>query len=72
MNTGMAIFLAAIIIASVFAVSHRYTVSIMGGANNYSVIWRVDQWTGDVLICDYGTGHTEPGCAEPTKFKAGQ
>jgi len=65
MNIGASIIVAAALLAAAFAVSHRYTVLAIGGDHDYTSMWRVDQWTGRVLLCDFGTGFTQTSCTEP-------
>ena len=62
MRCVIAAAIAALIIAGAYALSHRYTVRAIGGADQYTSIWRVDQWTGNVVTCDYGKGFTAPAC----------
>lgn len=59
MNLGLAIILAAALIAGGIAVSHRYAISAhrvgCNGENSAcSGAWRVDQWTGETQFCEYG------------------
>lgn len=64
MKRELALVIGAALIAAAIAVSHRYSMGVVNGADDYSSVWRVDQWTGKILTCDYGKGFTEPGCTE--------
>lgn len=53
MNYSIAIIIGAALIAGAFAISHRYQIVTAALAPNYVVAWRLDNWTGDILYCDY-------------------
>jgi hypothetical protein len=71
MNLGLALVIAAALMAAGFAVSHRYLIethACSANNGNCSRVWRVDQWTGRMMFCDYtpmGPGSLEPACTEP-------
>jgi hypothetical protein len=66
MNLWLAVIIGAALVAGAYVISHRYTAYALNGADDYSVVWRIDQWTGKMLICDYGKGFTEPACTKPS------
>ena len=71
MSLGLPIVLAAALIAAGIAISHRYAIDAHACAannGNCSRVWRVDEWTGRMLFCEYRPGNIEstvPACWEP-------
>jgi hypothetical protein len=54
MSLGVPIIVAAALIGAALTISHRYAISAHAcGADegNCSRVWRVDQWTGEILFC---------------------
>jgi hypothetical protein len=68
---AVALVIGAALIAAALAASHRYTIAAhacTGNGGNCSRAWRVDEWTGKMMLCDYtpiGPGSLEPACTEP-------
>jgi hypothetical protein len=54
MNQGVAIIIGTTLIAAAIAVSHRYQIATAMLAPDYVLVWRVDNWTGEILYCDRG------------------
>ena len=46
MNSSWAILIGAALIAGAIAISGRFEIVM----SNY-VAWRIDRWTGDILVC---------------------
>lgn len=48
------VVVGAALIAIAIAISHRFEISSVTGSGDYVGLWRVDNWTGEVLYCDKG------------------
>jgi hypothetical protein len=54
MNWGWGIVLGALLIGAAIALSHRYEIAATALGQDYVSLWRVDNWTGEILYCDHG------------------
>ena len=52
MNWGWGI--GAFLIGAAIALSHRYEIAATALGQDYVSLWRVDNWTGEILYCDHG------------------
>jgi hypothetical protein len=56
MNIGVSVVVGAAMIAGAIAVSHRFSLEVhacSANNSNCSRAWRVDQWTGKIVFCQY-------------------
>ena len=70
MNFGLAMIIAAALIAGGIAISQRYRIdahACSANNGNCSRVWRVDQWTGRMMLCEHvpTVSSLEPACTEP-------
>jgi len=72
MSVGAGLIIGAALVAGAIAISHRYEIQAHGCAangGNCSRVWRIDQWTGDMMLCEHlpaGIGSLYPACVKPT------
>ena len=53
---GLALIVAAVLLAAAVAVSHRYAIQVTACSPSEEVCsraWMVDQWTGVMSFCEY-------------------
>jgi hypothetical protein len=72
MNLGLSVVIAAALIGSAIAVSHRYVIAAHpcgAAAGDCSRTWRVDQWTGQTSLCEFASdSHAAgPACVAVTQ-----
>lgn len=58
---SIAVVVAAVILGAAFLISHRYT--IVASTPAASAVWRIDQLTGEMLLC--ATGGDALVCVQP-------
>ena len=54
MSCNWLIIISAALVALAIATSHRYEISSVATGADYVGLWRVDNWTGEILYCDRG------------------